>query len=234
MKNNTATGLVRKPPMIAPSVLSADFSKLGQEVQEVEKGGADWIHLDVMDGHFVPNLTFGAMVPAVLKKVTPLPLDCHLMVSRPEDWVEEFAAAGARGITVHAEATVHLHRLLSRIRELGCRAGVSLNPATPLSAIESVMDQVDLVLVMSVNPGFGGQKFIPSVLEKVKRLHAWRTQGVWSVPDAWIQMDGGITPQTIGACYAAGADVFVAGSAVFGLQDRQAALQELKRSALLG
>ncbi len=209
--------------LIAPSILSADFSKLGDEIREVEKGSADWLHVDVMDGHFVPSLTIGPLVVEALKPRTKLPLDCHLMVSRPEDWVEGFAKAGAATITVHVEATAHLDRLLARIRELGCKAGVSLNPATPLAAIEEVLDLVDLVLIMSVNPGFGGQKFIPSALEKVKRLASVRGKRKFV-----IEVDGGIVPANSGALIQAGADVLVAGSAVFGAKDRAAAIAQLR------
>ncbi|MGZ3689628.1 MAG: ribulose-phosphate 3-epimerase [Bdellovibrionota bacterium] len=209
--------------LIAPSLLSADFSKLGDEVREVEKAGADWLHVDVMDGHFVPNLTIGPLVVEALKPVTKLPLDCHLMVSRPEDWVEGFAKAGASIITVHAEATNHLDRLLNRIRELGCKAGVSLNPATSLSTIEEVLDIVDLVLIMSVNPGFGGQKFIPHTREKVKRLASARGQRKFM-----IQIDGGIGASNIGDLARVGVDCFVAGSAVFGPKDRAKAIADLR------
>jgi len=159
-----------RPQLIAPSILSADFSKLGEEIRSVEKAGADWIHVDVMDGHFVSNLTIGPLVVQALRKVTKLPLDCHLMVSRPEDWIKQFAEAGATTITIHAEATSHLNRLLHQIKEHDCQAGVSLNPGTPLVVLEEVLDLIDLVLVMSVNPGFGGQKFIENTREKVERL----------------------------------------------------------------
>jgi ribulose-phosphate 3-epimerase len=211
------------PALIAPSILSADFSKLAEEVKSVEQGGADWLHVDVMDGHFVPNLTIGPMVVEALKPMTRLPLDCHLMVSRPEDWLEEFAEAGANGITIHAEAAVHLDRQLRRIRELGCKAGVSLNPATPLSAIEEVLDVVDLVLVMSVNPGFGGQKFIASALPKIRRLAELRGDRKFL-----IEVDGGIKADNVGAARAAGCDVFVAGSAIFSGADRGKAIRALR------
>jgi ribulose-phosphate 3-epimerase len=216
----------RKKALIAPSILSADFSKLAEEVREVEKAGADWLHVDVMDGHFVPNLTIGPIVVEWLKPVTKLPLDCHLMVSRPEDWVEPFAKAGASTITVHAEASPHLNRLLNRIRELGCKAGVSINPATPLSEIEEVLDLVDLVLIMSVNPGFGGQGFIESSLSKVERLVEVRGDR-----DFLIEIDGGVKASNIASMRKAGVDVFVAGSSVFGSRDRADAMQKL-RSAI--
>ncbi len=214
-----------RPMLLAPSILSADFARLGQEVTAVEKAGADWIHVDVMDGHFVPNLTIGPVVVEALKPLTRLPLDCHLMVSRPEDWVEGFKEAGAASITVHAEATVHLDRLLHHIRDLGCKAGVSINPATPLSAIEEVLDIVDLVLLMSVNPGFGGQKFIESTLRKVERLAHLRGSRKFL-----IEIDGGIKTSTIKACYDAGVDVFVAGSAIFSHKDRNKAIQDLRNA----
>ena len=213
--------------LIAPSILSADFAKLGEEVSSVEKAGADWIHVDVMDGHFVPNLTIGPVVVESLKKVTKLPLDCHLMVSKPEDWTRAFAKAGAHTITVHAEATAHLHRLITEIKSLGCQAGVSVNPATSLTAIEEVLDIVDLVLVMSVNPGFGGQKFIEKSLEKIATLREMREDRKFL-----IEVDGGVSDQNIGELRNVGADVFVAGSAVFGQKDRKKAIQGLRDAAV--
>lgn len=209
--------------LLAPSILSADFSKLGAEVKEVEKAGADWVHVDVMDGHFVPNLTIGPLVVEALRPHTQLPMDCHLMVSRPDDWIEEFAKAGADLITVHAEATPHLHRTFCHIREQGCMAGVSLNPSTPLSAIEEVLDNVDLVLVMSVNPGFGGQKFIENAVSKVERLVKMRGSRKFL-----IEIDGGINASNIGRLRKAGVDVFVAGSAVFSNGDRKRSIQDLR------
>ena len=208
---------------IAPSILSADFSKLADEIRSVEKAGADWIHVDVMDGHFVPNLTIGPMIVEAIRPITKLPLDCHLMVSRPEDWIADFAKAGADTITVHAEATVHLDRLLHQIKEHGCKAGVSVNPGTSLALIEEVLDIVDLVLVMSVNPGFGGQQFIESTISKVERLAEVRGKRKFL-----IEIDGGIKASNIGELASAGVDVFVAGSAIFSAKDRSKAVGDLR------
>lgn len=215
---------------IAPSILSADFAKLGEEVAEVERGGADWIHVDVMDGHFVPNLTFGALVMESIATHTQLPLDVHLMVENPELYVPAFAKAGAHMITVHAEACVHLHRVLHLIKEHGVKAGVAINPATPVSAIREVLEDVDLVLIMTVNPGFGGQAFIPGTLRKIKELREWKQEhGI----DFHIEVDGGVTSATAPLVVEAGADVLVAGSAVFGKVDRRAAMAEIRDSVTL-
>lgn len=208
---------------IAPSLLSADFSRLAEEVRDVEKAGADWLHVDVMDGHFVPNLTVGPLVVDAIRPLTKLPLDCHLMVAKPEEWIEPFAKAGADVITIHAEATAHLERNLAKIRALGKKAGVSINPATPLVALEEVLDLVDLVLIMSVNPGFGGQSFIDSTLAKIERLNEARGSRRFL-----IEVDGGIGASNIGGLKRAGVDVFVAGTAVFGQKDRKKAIRKLR------
>ena len=214
---------------IAPSILSADFARLGEDIKAVVAAGADLIHVDVMDGHFVPNLTIGPPVVADLRKVTDRPFDVHLMISRPDDYLEDFAKAGADYLAVHVETCPHLHRTLQRIRQLKVKPIVVLNPHTPLCSIENVLDMVDMVLIMSVNPGFGGQKFIPSAVPKVAALAAMIKERKLSVE---IEVDGGITDQTIGPVAAAGARVFVSGSGVFGHPDGLApAINGLRQAA---
>jgi ribulose-phosphate 3-epimerase len=213
---------------IAPSILSADFAKLGAEIKEVELGGADWIHVDVMDGKFVPNITIGPLVVEAIRPITKLPLDVHLMIESPELYVATFAKAGADLITVHAEACTHLHRVVHLIKEQGVKVGVALNPATPLSAIEEILEDLDLVLIMTVNPGFGGQSFIESTLAKITRLRAMLDER--GLQHVHIEVDGGVQELTAPKVAAAGADVLVAGSAVFGQPDRKAAMDRIRNS----
>jgi ribulose-phosphate 3-epimerase len=218
-----------KPPIrIAPSILASDFGRLAAEVQAVERGGADWIHVDVMDGRFVPNLTIGPAVLKAVRRATALPLDVHLMIEAPERSLADYAAAGADRIGVHVETCPHLHRTLQQIRGLGKKACVVLNPGTPAAAIEPVLGDLDQVLVMSVNPGFGGQSFIESTLPKLAQLRRWIDERELAVE---LEVDGGITPDTIERAARAGANVFVAGTAIFAEPDYQAAIADLRKRA---
>jgi len=210
---------------IAPSILSADFSCLADEIKRVEQAGADVIHIDVMDGHFVPNLTFGPPVVAAIRKVTKLPFDVHLMITNPQDFIQPFAKAGADYLTVHVETTPHLHKILQEIHGLGIKAGVSLNPATPLALIEEVLADIDMVLLMSVNPGFGGQTFIPDVLSKIQRLRKLLDCNKLA---AEIEVDGGVTVANAAQVAAAGATILVAGSAIYSAADMAVAIRLLK------
>ncbi|BAB06221.1 ribulose-phosphate 3-epimerase [Halalkalibacterium halodurans] len=212
---------------IAPSILSADFANLGNEIQDVERGGADYIHVDVMDGHFVPNITIGPLIVDAIRPVTTLPLDVHLMIEQPDGYIPAFAKAGADIITVHVEACPHLHRTLHLIKESGVKAGVVLNPATPVSSIQHVLSDVDMVLFMTVNPGFGGQRFIPSVLPKLKELASLKKEQGLTFE---IEVDGGVNEETAKQCVEAGANVLVAGSAVFNEEDRAAAIKGIRGS----
>ena len=209
--------------LVAPSILSADFSRLGDEIRAVEAAGADWIHIDVMDGHFVPNITIGPGVVKDLRPSTELPFDVHLMITEPERSIEAFAEAGADIVTVHAEAADHLHRLIGQIHDAGCKAGVSLNPGSPLSLVENVVSDLDLLLVMTVNPGFGGQSFIASMLPKIEQA-----SHMIGGRDVYLQVDGGVDDGNIGLLEERGVDVVVAGSAVFGTPDYAAAIKKLK------
>ncbi|MEO5349169.1 MAG: ribulose-phosphate 3-epimerase [Magnetococcus sp. YQC-3] len=216
---------------ISPSILSADFSRLGEEIRAVEKAGADYIHVDVMDGHFVPNLTIGPVVVEGIRKAARQPLDLHLMISPVDDYIPAFVQAGAQIISVHYEATHHLDRTLNLIREQGCRAGVALNPATPVHLLGDILHLVDMVILMSVNPGFGGQSFIPYTLQKVRTMRNMIQERGLTIE---LEVDGGIKPSNIGAVAAAGADVFVAGSAVFSQADYAAVISQLRQNAEKG
>ncbi len=213
---------------IAPSILAADFARLGEEVRAAEAVGADWIHVDVMDGHFVPNITIGPAIVEAVRRCTDLPLDVHLMIENPDRYVGDFVSAGADTVGVHVEACPHLHRSVQSIREAGARACVVINPATPANAVEAILSDVDQVLVMTVNPGFGGQKFIRSALPAVEQIRDWIQRSELEVD---IEVDGGITAETIGEAARAGANVFVAGTAVFGTQDYKAAIETLRKNA---
>lgn len=214
---------------IAPSILAADFAKLGQEVKEVEAAGAELIHIDVMDGHFVPNISFGAIALEAIRPLSKLPMDVHLMIENPDQYIEQFAKAGADYITVHVEACRHLHRTIQLIRSFGVKPGVVLNPHTPIETIQHILEDVDMVLFMTVNPGFGGQKFIESVVPKVEALSKIIKERGLNIE---IEIDGGINAETIVPCAKAGATVFVAGSAIYSKEDRAQALQEIKQAGL--
>ena len=209
-----------KHTIVAPSILSADFLHLGEAIRLVEESEAEWVHCDIMDGHFVPNISYGIPIVKAVRPATKKVVDCHLMIEHPELYVEAFAAAGADMITVHQEACVHLDRQVAQIHDLGCKAGVALNPATPVETLVDILHAVDMVLIMSVNPGFGGQKFIPQALDKVRRLRAL-------APDLLIQVDGGVNAETGAELVAAGADVLVAGSYVFGAEEPREAIHSL-------
>jgi ribulose-phosphate 3-epimerase len=217
---------------IAPSILSADFAHLADEIARLEGGGADWVHIDVMDGRFVPNLTFGAKVIETVRRLTDLPLDVHLMVVEPEQYFERFAGAGASTLTIHAEVSPHLHRQLARIRELGCLAGVALNPSTPLSAVREVLVELDLLLIMTVNPGFGGQQFISGMVDKVRRAREMIDVAQLSPPTR-LEVDGGVARDTIAQLWRAGADTFVAGNAVFSAPDVAVEIQALRSACMV-
>lgn len=215
--------------IIAPSILSADFSVLGEEIAAVEAAGADWIHIDVMDGHFVPNITMGPGVVKSLRKMTVLPFDVHLMIENPEQYIQPFAEAGSDRITVHMEASIHLHRTVSQIKELGLKAGVSLNPATPLSFVESILTDIDLLLIMTVNPGFGGQQFIKTMLPKIRQARELIDR---FAPAVLLEVDGGVTLTNLPAILKAGADVLVAGASIFGSGNYRDTIGKMKASML--
>ncbi|MEG9296610.1 ribulose-phosphate 3-epimerase [Mangrovibacillus sp. Mu-81] len=212
---------------IAPSILSANFADLGKEIKDVENGGADYIHIDVMDGHFVPNITMGPIVVKAVRPLTDLPLDVHLMIEKPDNYIEAFADAGADYITVHVEAAPHVHRTIQLIKSKGVKAGVVLNPATPAEWVKPILSDIDMVLLMTVNPGFGGQSFISSVVPKIRQIRNWAEE---TNPSLEIEVDGGINPETAAICAEAGADVFVAGSAIYNQANRAAAIEDLRKS----
>ena len=212
--------------LIAPSILSADFAKLGQEIEAVEAAGADWIHADVMDGHFVPNITFGPLVVEAVRATTSLPIDVHLMIENPDNYIAEFARSGASYISVHVETCTHLNRSIQRIRENGAKPGVVLNPSTPLGVIDWILEDIDYVLVMSVNPGFGGQTFIPGILDKIKALRQIiQKRNLKTL----IEIDGGVNENTIAEVAKAGVDIFVAGSAIFGSPDYESTIKSFRK-----
>lgn len=212
---------------LSPSLLSADFAKLAEATEMLKRGGADFLHIDVMDGHFVPNITIGPPVVAALKKVSDIPLDCHLMISNPDDFLEAFANAGATYITIHVEAAPHLYRSIQKIKQLGCKAGVTLNPATPISLIEEIIPYVDMVLLMSVEPGFGGQSFIDNVYKRIKKVKELINES--GNLNCLIEIDGGVKLENIKSVYDAGVDIVVSGSGIFDTQDPIATMQEMKR-----
>ena len=222
MKNTQQTSVKK----ISPSILSADFSRLGEEVKALEKAGADYIHVDIMDGHFVPNITIGPMIVKAIRPLTSLPLDVHLMIQNPDDFLDAFIEAGADILVVHVEATPHIQRTLTAIRSKGVRAGASLNPGTPLCFLEPILETMDLALVMTVNPGFGGQSFIPSTLPKIAQLRRWIDEKGLSME---LEVDGGIKTSNIGQVAKAGADVFVAGSAIFQSADYRQTIEDLRK-----
>ncbi len=220
--------LQRDTILIAPSILSADFSRLGEEVKAIESAGADWVHVDVMDGHFVPNVTIGPLVVESIRKITTMPFDVHLMIENADAFIQDFAEAGADILTVHVEASTHLHRSIQLIKAQGCKAGVVLNPATPLSTIDYILSDVDMVLLMTVNPGFGGQKFISSVLPKITQLRRMIEERNLDIS---IEVDGGVNSDTISTVSRAGANILVAGSAVFHSKDYGKTIRDLRERA---